>query len=200
MRPGHHVSNLANPLGDAFPLAHQHRRGSSNTPEIATLWYIVGITLSPHRLDTHTDPTNMTKKNYRPDDLEKGATASYPSENDARFDSLEDDDTSALLPVGPVTNISPPHSPLRLRRPFISSNALGQWSKPTITLIVVLFLGTCVLMLFRGSAPISSPDRDLWLARAGEVRDAFTHAYDDYKLLAYPHDELRPLSNTTVDQ
>lgn len=43
-------------------------------------------------------------------------------------------------------------------------------------------------------------DRDVWLGRADEVKAAFTHAYDDYKLLAYPHDELRPLTNETRDQ
>jgi hypothetical protein len=39
-----------------------------------------------------------------------------------------------------------------------------------------------------------------WPARADRVRDAFRHAFDGYLQYAFPHDELQPLSNSSVDK
>lgn len=46
-----------------------------------------------------------------------------------------------------------------------------------------------------GAGPIS-----VWEARAEEVKDAFRHAYHSYEEIAFPHDELKPLSNGSVDK
>lgn len=41
---------------------------------------------------------------------------------------------------------------------------------------------------------------ELWTYRAQRVRDAFLHAYDAYEAVAFPHDELKPLTNTWIDK
>ncbi|KAL4066002.1 glycoside hydrolase family 47 protein [Scleroderma yunnanense] len=38
-----------------------------------------------------------------------------------------------------------------------------------------------------------------WAQRAAQVREAFLHAYHGYERYAFPHDELRPLSNSSSD-
>jgi hypothetical protein len=40
----------------------------------------------------------------------------------------------------------------------------------------------------------------LWPTRAKRVQDAFRHAYTSYLTIAFPHDELQPLSNSSVDK
>ncbi|KAI9460740.1 seven-hairpin glycosidase [Russula earlei] len=40
---------------------------------------------------------------------------------------------------------------------------------------------------------------DVWARRADAVRDAFLHAYNGYLAHAAPHDELRPLSKSPID-
>jgi hypothetical protein len=41
---------------------------------------------------------------------------------------------------------------------------------------------------------------DTWADRARRVRSAFLHAYEAYERAAFPHDELKPLSNSWVDK
>jgi hypothetical protein len=41
---------------------------------------------------------------------------------------------------------------------------------------------------------------DIWQERAQVVRDEFRFAYTAYENAAYPHDELKPLSNGTRDK
>lgn len=40
----------------------------------------------------------------------------------------------------------------------------------------------------------------VWEGRALQVRDAFLHAYHGYESFAFPNDELRPLSNRSIDR
>ncbi|KAF8551349.1 glycoside hydrolase family 47 protein [Imleria badia] len=40
---------------------------------------------------------------------------------------------------------------------------------------------------------------EIWADRAAQVKNAFLHAYHGYERHAFPHDELRPISNTTID-
>ncbi|KAH0836527.1 glycoside hydrolase family 47 protein [Lanmaoa asiatica] len=40
---------------------------------------------------------------------------------------------------------------------------------------------------------------EIWADRAAQVKNAFVHAYHGYEHHAFPHDELRPISNTSVD-
>ena len=40
----------------------------------------------------------------------------------------------------------------------------------------------------------------LWHGRADQVKAAFLHAYHGYEQYAFYHDELRPLSNMSVDK
>lgn len=39
-----------------------------------------------------------------------------------------------------------------------------------------------------------------WSKRAQKVTDAFLHAYEGYEKHASPHDELKPMWNTSVDK
>lgn len=41
---------------------------------------------------------------------------------------------------------------------------------------------------------------EIWADRATQVKKAFLHAYHGYERHAFPHDELRPLSNRTIDK
>lgn len=41
---------------------------------------------------------------------------------------------------------------------------------------------------------------EVWTDRSFQVRDAFLHAYHGYERFAFPNDELRPLSNTSVNK
>ncbi|KAG6374849.1 glycoside hydrolase family 47 protein [Boletus reticuloceps] len=45
--------------------------------------------------------------------------------------------------------------------------------------------------------PPDSPE--IWADRAAQVKNAFLHAYHGYERYAFPHDELRPISNTSID-
>ena len=40
----------------------------------------------------------------------------------------------------------------------------------------------------------------VWAIRAEQVKEAFRHAYHGYEQYAFPHDELLPLSNGSVDK
>lgn len=40
---------------------------------------------------------------------------------------------------------------------------------------------------------------EVWTDRSFQVRDAFLHAYHGYERFAFPNDELRPLSNTSIN-
>ncbi|KAF9218511.1 glycoside hydrolase family 47 protein [Gyrodon lividus] len=40
---------------------------------------------------------------------------------------------------------------------------------------------------------------ETWAERAVQVKSAFLHAYHGYERLAFPHDELRPVSNTSIN-
>ncbi|KAG8220813.1 glycoside hydrolase family 47 protein [Butyriboletus roseoflavus] len=40
---------------------------------------------------------------------------------------------------------------------------------------------------------------EIWADRAAQVKNAFLHAYHGYEHHAFPHDELRPISNTSID-
>ncbi|KAF8840808.1 glycoside hydrolase family 47 protein [Paxillus ammoniavirescens] len=40
---------------------------------------------------------------------------------------------------------------------------------------------------------------EIWADRAAQVKNAFLHAYHGYERFAFPHDELRPISNTSID-
>lgn len=53
------------------------------------------------------------------------------------------------------------------------------------------------LHLYDPGRPTTS---DEWRARAEEVKQAFLHAYQGYELHAAPHDELKPLTNQSVDK
>lgn len=46
--------------------------------------------------------------------------------------------------------------------------------------------------------PPESPE--IWADRAAQVKNAFAHAYHGYERYAFPHDELRPLSNRSIDK
>eukprot|EP00271_Cylindrocystis_brebissonii_P003779 TRINITY_DN15030_c0_g1_i1.p1 TRINITY_DN15030_c0_g1~~TRINITY_DN15030_c0_g1_i1.p1 ORF type:complete len:590 (-),score=76.24 TRINITY_DN15030_c0_g1_i1:830-2599(-) len=61
-------------------------------------------------------------------------------------------------------------------------------------LLILLYLG-CFGSLETGHA-MSEAER---LATAQDVRDMFHHAYDNYMLYAFPHDELKPLSKSYTD-
>jgi hypothetical protein len=39
-----------------------------------------------------------------------------------------------------------------------------------------------------------------WPARAERVKQAFIHAYTSYENNAFPHDELMPLTNKSIDK
>jgi mannosyl-oligosaccharide alpha-1,2-mannosidase len=41
---------------------------------------------------------------------------------------------------------------------------------------------------------------EVWTDRSVQVRDAFLHAYHGYERFAFPNDELRPLSNTSINK
>ena len=41
---------------------------------------------------------------------------------------------------------------------------------------------------------------DIWADRAAQVKNAFLHAYRGYERYAFPHDELRPVSNGSIDK
>ncbi|KAG9312816.1 glycoside hydrolase family 47 protein [Chiua virens] len=45
--------------------------------------------------------------------------------------------------------------------------------------------------------PPESPE--IWADRAAQVKAAFLHAYHGYERHAFPHDELRPISNRSID-
>ncbi|KIJ59230.1 glycoside hydrolase family 47 protein [Hydnomerulius pinastri MD-312] len=40
---------------------------------------------------------------------------------------------------------------------------------------------------------------EIWAHRAAQVKNAFLHAYHGYERLAFPHDELRPISNGSIN-
>ena len=40
----------------------------------------------------------------------------------------------------------------------------------------------------------------IWTERAAHVKDAFRHAYHGYERHAFPHDELLPLTNGSIDK
>ncbi len=46
----------------------------------------------------------------------------------------------------------------------------------------------------------SETNDPLWSARADEVVKEFIHAYQAYERHAFPHDELQPLSKTSIDK
>lgn len=46
--------------------------------------------------------------------------------------------------------------------------------------------------------PPATPE--IWADRAAQVKNAFLHAYHGYERYAFPHDELRPISNTSIDK
>jgi len=49
--------------------------------------------------------------------------------------------------------------------------------------------------------PPSSPgERKLWKERREVVKEAFQHAYGGYERFAFGRDELKPLTNGTVDK
>ena len=41
---------------------------------------------------------------------------------------------------------------------------------------------------------------DIWAERAILVKEAFQHAYHGYEQYAFPHDELLPVSNGSIDK
>lgn len=41
---------------------------------------------------------------------------------------------------------------------------------------------------------------EIWADRAARVKKAFIHAYHGYERHAFPHDELCPVSNTSIDK
>ena len=45
---------------------------------------------------------------------------------------------------------------------------------------------------------VTTPDE--WMSRAEQVKQAFAHAYHGYETHAFPHDELKPLTNRTYDK
>lgn len=45
-----------------------------------------------------------------------------------------------------------------------------------------------------------SETQEIWTDRAAQVKNAFLHAYHGYERHAFPHDELRPVSNKTIDK
>ncbi|KAH9951163.1 glycoside hydrolase [Amylocystis lapponica] len=76
---------------------------------------------------------------------------------------------------------------------------------------LVLFFTTFYYIALSGSSPSdlryipaivveqSENTTALWNSRAEQVKQAFLHAYHGYETHAFPHDELRPLSNMSVD-
>lgn len=41
---------------------------------------------------------------------------------------------------------------------------------------------------------------EVWADRAIQVKSAFLHAYHGYERHAFPHDELQPVSNKSIDK
>lgn len=41
---------------------------------------------------------------------------------------------------------------------------------------------------------------EIWAERAVQVKEAFRHAYRGYEEHAFPHDELLPVSNKSIDK
>ena len=41
---------------------------------------------------------------------------------------------------------------------------------------------------------------EIWAERAAQVKEAFRHAYRGYEQHAFPHDELLPVSNKSIDK
>ncbi|KAG9312664.1 glycoside hydrolase family 47 protein [Chiua virens] len=55
-------------------------------------------------------------------------------------------------------------------------------------------------ILFSKDTPVWHAETpEIWAERAAQVKDAFRHAYNGYEKLAFPHDELLPLSNESID-
>lgn len=52
----------------------------------------------------------------------------------------------------------------------------------------------------KDSESTSPEDQDLWRGRASRVRDSFVDAYSFYEAAAWPHDELLPLTNGSIDK
>jgi hypothetical protein len=76
--------------------------------------------------------------------------------------------------------------------------------------LIIAAVITAICLLFRAQlpetwlSPSGSPSErrpsDAWADRARRVRSAFLHAYEAYEQAAFPHDELKPLSNSWVDK
>lgn len=89
------------------------------------------------------------------------------------------------------------------------------WHKPLVRLSAYGFMAISVLWLLfnsfsSGPTPFAFPPEayeeaelappHVWKGRADRVKEAFLHAYHGYEHYAFPHDELRPLSNRDRDK
>jgi hypothetical protein len=61
-----------------------------------------------------------------------------------------------------------------------------------------VYLGRDVFFLSRDVSFAETPD--IWIERAVQVKEAFRHAYHGYEQYAFPHDELLPVSNGSIDK
>jgi len=97
----------------------------------------------------------------------------------------------------PGTRISiRPHARRRIsvrHLAFVLALALASWTLYHNYLSETLFTREHVIFW-----PPETPE--IWADRAAQVKNAFLHAYHGYEHYAFPHDELRPLSNRNIDK
>jgi hypothetical protein len=101
--------------------------------------------------------------------------------------------------------------PMEFESPQLSPPSLLERISSRVNLRYLLAGIFAVLLLLLFSArrgtdthpppPFQLPsDSTLWDHRAEAVKGAFRHAYAGYERLAFPHDELRPVSGTWDDK
>ncbi|KAI9573957.1 glycoside hydrolase family 47 protein [Boletus coccyginus] len=77
---------------------------------------------------------------------------------------------------------------------FVLAGALALWT------LYHNYLGASETLFPREHVVFWPPESpEIWADRAAQVRNAFSHAYHGYERYAFPHDELRPLSNRSID-
>lgn len=112
----------------------------------------------------------------------------------SRLDALDDEDTAILLP-GPTSTGPRSHGKMPARSVFTR--------KLMLKLAAALLSAFGLVIFYRqrlgADAPLQGETVN-WYSRSEQVRDAFVHAYDDYMRIAFPHDELLPLTNETADE
>ena len=108
---------------------------------------------------------------------------------------------------------------------FNTSEVRRLWDSRRVRLFLLAAAAVCVLLFFLSGPntppprpphsnlpssdfeyshlprpPSQAPDDPVWYERAEKVKAAFVRGYSAYERIAYPHDELRPLTNGTKDE